>query len=1235
MEDIYYNPSVTEDLKEQSSATMEYFKKKSELGFKKGLFTFGIDEASISKDIQTDSTEYAKKYEEDRLALVELGKSVDDFYTENKDTLYGLPYLAGAVIEGLSNPYDMSTNILAGGISATLPTTGRILVQTLMDVHQANTQAGMIEDRELTAAEAGMTVVASAIPNIAGDYIGRKFNFATSGIENPEKALNPRALKEIIDDNGVYDGATKLAYQTQNKVSYGTDVVDVSGQTYFSPDSQSTFIQRKTAQGFGDFNIEGRRDFSKTVLDNELVGNELNLLSLGEKVDLANTRDSIRIFRNNYEKQSLLVADEYRNILGANPQKVLEEINYDGKALARKYIKGVQPTDDPGVDKLMYNAIKDREILSNKSGSITINDLKDVDAFVSKNSDFINADGTLKDLDSDGWYSFVNSDDFYTIVKMNGGDPKLTYNNYLTLDEFDAGTIIKPTADSIKGDLAISRLEFSFNKQEFLDEYGKLFKTQYTDLKKPSSIELTDIGQAKIQELNIDKDTLFNVLRDTWNSTNTAYGTSQYRPFSSLKSYFGDNSDDMITFFMNVEGGKYLKNNNTVMTDIFYGQADEIAKFEIFGTSSYYRIKNGVRNNFTNEALLQRLGKVPSIAERAAYTKAKETLDLSLDNMFGVRQFQTQEIKASEILRSNLRRGTMWFSGINEFATNPFIASMRASKYDNFNQLDMLGYSAITGIRKIKQIVFGGELPNEKFVNARIARDIDIRNSQSKFSGQYADNIGYKFQEASQINIETYGQSYATGKIANLNKNYDLLDYELKRVLNVSGINKGNYDNFLSFKDAHLASNNDIIDLKTLYSSNTETADQLKNIFNYIADDVGNINSNSIFRTQAQDEISKWLGMYRAFARSMNSDTLRGAMYYTTESGLRKNRLTSPTLGIKRGTITNAAGLIGLAYATGKTEDIIKGIAYGDRDFSERFAIAQTVISDIKDEDLISRIEYSMGTIIKQTGMSLDMLQSEAPIISTVKRAKRTYGDIVDDKKGIIEGSSEFLAKEILSRRLFDFGKATFDTTTYNWDDTKKVYEFSPEQMQKYKYYVTENRITIGEINQAKKSLESKAKLASARADFLEDSTESFDKLPDKAKKYYSTVTKTANMTQEQIENNKGGFAVIWSESKLWSDNKNEQINKLNEGLKEIANVTTEDVDNYTKASNDGFNELSENRKKYYQNLIKYMGVEDSIESRDFFLKNLGTAKGKDAVNILKIKYGVDIKAFEGWIKEQ
>lgn len=1288
------------------TVTGEYLAKKAEAGFKKGITTlaYGFG-GELSKEEQAD-------FDSRKEDIKSLENNIDSFYTENRDTLYGLPYLAGAMVESFSNPLELAVNVGVGTATGGLSLMTTVGANILADAYVTKVQTETIEDRSPTVAEYAVGAVGSALPDIAGTYISRKFNFVTSGIDNPSSSLNPRALKEIIDDNGIYDGATRVAYQTQNRVSYGTDVVDVAGENVFRPNSsatflqrrveqqsgnirtieggiaidmtgigdatttvtraeiptpttstQSTFLQRRTGQQGSEFKIEGRRDMADTILNNELVTKEIKMIADGEAIDMANVRDSIRIYRDNAEKQTLLVADEYRNLLGDNPQKILDEIGYDGKALSRKYIRGADDVEQAGVDKLIYNATKDREILYKNSGIYGLDDIKDVDSFIAKNDKYINPDGKLKEMTTDEWIEFINeSTDAESILKFknNNLDTDAVYDklnraikpneaDYIARYGDEEGFIEWQIADaeyervaeevsrmfnveSGNGDsFNISKLEFSFNKQQFFDEYGKMFDTKFKTVRRVGErpeVKLTEYGEQKIAELGMDKDKLFSILSDTWRSTNTAYGTSQYKPFSEIKKHFDGDTDVMIDFFMNLDGGTFLKNNSEVLNDIFYGQASEIARNDIFGTSSYYRIKNNIRNKFTNEALLARLGEVPSSKKAQAYSTVRETMDLAIDNMWGISPVETQTIKASGYVRDALRRGTMYFSGINEFTTNPFVASMRASKYDNFNQVDMVGYGVTNGLKKARQAMTGYKLPNEEFVNARIMRDIDIRKSQSKFSTSYADNVGYSIQQASEVNLQTYADSYTTGLLANLKSNFTELDDEVARVLKLAGVNEGNYDSFLNFKNNHLALEDNVVNVRKLYEDITPEAEQLKSVFNYITDDIGNINSNSIFRTQATDEMSKWLGMYRNFARSMNSDTLRGAMYYTTNDGIRKSRLSagvSGIYGIKGGTITNGLGLLALSYGTGKIEEAVKGLVYGDRDFSERVAVAQTVL-DISDETLLDAGQYAFENIINQSGLSPEMLKSQAPILSTVGRIKRTYKDVSEDKVGAFEASAELVAKEILSKRLYEFGKATFDTTTYNWDESKKVYGFSDDQMQKYRYNVTQNRITIGEIGQAKENLVKKAKLAEARADFLENKTDSFDKLPTKAKSLYNEVAQTSGMSLSQIEDNKGGFAVIWSESTL-IDNKAQKRVIIDEGIKEMAKVGVDEVEQNVKATHDEFTKMSPKRQKLYNDLIKYMNVEDSLDARLLFQRRIGNIKDKNELkSILKNDYGVDVK---------
>jgi len=1219
----------------------EYAVNKVQEGYRKGLHMFkkfNVSETDIVRDIVKGTSEYADEYNEkienDKKQVQEIIKHNDDFYIQNKDELQGIPYLLGGMAESIANPYEMALNLgtssLTGGAGIALKLSSQIFADTI----SLKTQAESIENREPTLKEYAANAALNSLPDIAGYYIASKAKFSNN-IELGDSKIDIRSLKEAFDDDGLYDGATKVAYQTQQGVTFDTDVVDVKNiNGPVTPESPKTFLQRRGGMREDVKDVFGRTlEIGKSEIDEHIKATrEGNVL---EDVELANSRSYLKNSFVNFDKQRVLVADEYSNILKQKPQDYLNKVGYDNKDLANIYVKN--NTDDLVDDKAFWDSvIKDREILSGDKVTFTLDDLTDPQHFIETNKKYINSDGKIKeDLSTDDWMNLRELNDFEVIMETNNlsieklndildnVEPIITiedamFNNAtsniddlteLALQEVEKSKIryndatkdiiskITKTTNEYTNDIhMLNRLDFCLHKEKLYEDLGKLYKTRFKKRRGSGEIielneGVTDADINKFFENNNfssssddNKTRLFYFLGDLQRTTNNAYGTPEYIPFYRLADKYFKSPEDMVNFLSGLNDGEYLKNNSVLLRDIFEGQTKDISMLDNFGTTSTVRIKNKSKK-YLDPSYIESIDKEIVSNERMKAIRAIHGDFIKMvDNGLGSSSNTSVNlaIRASGLLRKGLSRGVMWASGINEFATNPALAAIRASRYGH-NPLGALSYG---GARFFKRVAKStpSNLPNQKYVIGKLEHNLKIRNSSNPMGIEALDNsiLGYKIQQMSDINLNSYGEIFATSMIDKLPESLTDVNPELARILSINGVNSKNYTAFREFSISHIRDNENYIDSKQLLDINSPESRQLRGVFNYISDDIGNIKSNSIFHTQAQNEVSKWLLMYRSFARAMSMDTLNGALYYTTKEGIRKSRFSQGGLQSTIQQVPNALTTIALIYATGKAGSMIKDLTYGDRDMAERLALAETEITNLtnkyNEEEFSDFMLYVGSDILNEvqetTGLDLGMLESEAPILSSGRKVYNWYNSESDNKT---KEAIKLFAKELISKRIVETGQSLYDTYSMNWDKSKKIWGYSTEENQEYysKVFDWRNKLSKREINDTIDIMRNKATSYKSRADYLDDNNDSYDSLPDKVKRYLNTAINVSGKRNIDIEATKRGYAVAYSDSKF------QGVNAINDFIREELDITTNDIDTHIATEQETYFEPSDMRGDY------------------------------------------------------
>ncbi|MGL5713450.1 MAG: hypothetical protein ACRCX2_10560, partial [Paraclostridium sp.] len=959
-----------------------------------------------------------------------------------------------------------------------------------------------------------------------------------------------------------------------------------------------------------------------TRIDVARADNKLDKVT--QAVDLRNARDVMKSRYLNYNDQKIRIADEYANLLGMKPQEYVNQVGYDSVDITNRWIRNDFSDLTPNEQKFWSNVTRDRELLGNTS-------------IVSRVDYTMNKQAFLAD-----------------------------YMEYYDLNVDQRNKI----STSITWDIPEG---FINAKPEVLGELVERINPLFTSLKQPDGIDFTTMS-------DVDKTKYFFEFMQRLNRTvENAKGSSVELSMRELSDEFISESA-FVDFFTNVNA-KYLKTNNEMVQDVFQKQSSEIAMLDNFGTTSVQDLKNQARKTISNVEMSERFGRITAQDRKALLDSIANKYDQMLDNAFDMGKKVTEDpmIGVSSTLRNMLSRGAMYFGGVAEYATNPATAAIKALKYGE-SPIGTFKFSMMRQLRAMSTNV-PADIPSGRYVTAKLANELNIyRDPLASKKGllQRADSFGYSIMKHSDEVLSGYGSTYSTKILHGLkSSSYDQLDNEVKRLLSLQGINQRNYTQFADYAFNHIEQNGLYIRSTKLLDDPTGYARQLNSLHNLITSEVGNVNSNSILRTQSQDEIQKWLGMYRTFQRAMSTDVLKDTMYYTTEQGLKQSRISvgglKSTFDSKN--LSNLAQTVALLYAGGKGAQAIKDIVYGNRDLSERLALMKTRFESLKynwdvstpTERIVMISKDVWNEVTDALGFNLEQLIAQAPVVSFFVNIIKELRKEPEDRELLVA-----LGKEILFKRLIEGYQAIKDSITQNYDEIKPIYGFTPLENQMYYQNTFNNRVSATEMIEAMQSLQAKSELAQAQNDYLNGTNTTFAILPEEIKSTYNQLVTDNQFDQATIEAKKPAFTVIVKEYEVTGDvnelkmglktefpvitsteaeliksiedNKHAQVLAELEGIKkqqaermknmadsqptEVSSPETVGHQIETPPRENKFNELSKGRREYFELLMKFTGKEPTEEEQIKFYDVLGNAKSREVGLILKEQYGIDIKEF-------
>lgn len=835
-----------------------------------------------------------------------------------------------------------------------------------------------------------------------------------------------------------------------------------------------------------------------------------------------------------------------------------------------------------------------------------------------------------------------------------------------------------------KNALESIKINETINKQNMLGYFDRFF-TEGIDANNFSSVELKgDMKQLFDKSimpfyydgiLKTPKDGNYvnhfaEFVSELKKTRKSAKVTGEYKTIGELRDFFEPNQ--MSTFFTQItdtNGKSFLKTNAQMVRDIIDIQANDIALYSEYGSVSPYVLKNKIQYGLNN-SFSKLYGKELNDAQKKVVGTAQKRAITMLENtqLGFTKELPTQFELNSSRARSILRRGSLGLTGLPELIQNPFIASARAQKYGG------LGNHVNTPMFQFKKLLKTqkGDLPNNKYIISQMSKDLDMSKYANKSSWDKIDDFAFWFQELSAKQAYKLGEAHTTSILHNLPKDYDLLENEMKDLLRMNGINKNNFDAFSSFTKKHIGDNNLIVNINELsknveFGFSPELSNSLRNVYYQIADYIGDPMYKSKMNNRVQDEIQQWFNMFRAFSRAMNGDTLSRLSNYVDANGVAKNRfgktIINPQyikdLGLsnvfsandwnkfsknvsKELGLLTAGGSLLLLGGYGYTQ--LKELIQSDRTLNQKLSVVATNTDKFLDAMLFMFNDKSSMDFIKQyvetTGLNpLDSMEATNLPTSIYNRLKKIYNTFNDeDKKTLgtnaeegIQATIDAFFSIVVSRVATNWAKAMYKETQGDIETLPEhIFGMSSEDMEAFRADLR-NRVENGSIGKSMNNyIGTIQKRTQAEIDYMENNTNSYDKLKPEVKQIAEVVIET-NPHIDPIEL-RTSFPIIWSDSNNIPQVIQTIGNTQNINVKE----TLDAISNTPKPEpTHEFDKLSDKKQNYFYMIMKYKGIENITEKDyDLFVKHFKDIKTLNIGNVLKDVYGIDRNKFNEVFKD-
>lgn len=1061
----------------------------------------------------------------------------------------------------------------------------------------------------------------------AGDvkYDGNLFK-SLSKANSDEKEILLRAMKDnpeqyvefISNSKKILDGGqgTVSNEELRKKAYRELNELKSAKESYIRKNKTQELDK---AREYWAYNVSNLKNKIKEA--EQQIAELSNKKTKGKKQKISSLEETIEDLKAQLKNEDIALKEKHKEILSK-----VDTSEFDSKIKAKKeYLEKLKEIKD---------SVKDEDIkIFEEYFNTPYNSVK---KYISKNKDFINSE-----------YEKLTKD----IPFEQSTDPKVWKYKVVA-------SMANKKAELAKESIKINQ---TVNKQDLL-AYVQRYYTDTVDRNTVGTVKLRDDmidlfnseikpfydnGVFKLQD-GEDKATHFaRFIAELKKTRASARVTGEYKSIGELREFFNVSKDGkksrMSEFFINVNNKGFLKTNSEMIRDIFDFNTSAIARFSEYGSTSPYVLANKFKYKL-NESMSKIYGKELSDAQKKVLNTAREIAD----RMFKSTQIgYASELPSSiEILsqqtRAGLRRGILGLSGIPElFGQNYFIGLSKAQKYSGFREY-------LNQIRRISKPI-PEDFVQSKYTTAQLMKDVNMNNfgSQNKFWGKI-DNFAFMFQDMSDKQMKRFGEGFSTSILHTLPEDFNLMENEMKDLLRMKGVDINNYASFRQFTKEHIDRNGYIVNIDELskqidFDSN-KYADMLRSVHYQLSDYIGNPMHKAKFNTVAQDEISKWYGLFRGFSRNMNRDTLTRFTQYVDANGVAKNRFNKSYFTSSYNQLITPFGNVpsqiakdlGL-FTTATSALVVGGYGYSlakefiesDRTIKQKYAVirakADKIVELIQDKDILKVLATSMDITATNP---LDTLSATDLPSTLFNRIKKVYNTFTDEEKITLGTNVEEGVQTLLEETAKTFLRIPNNVIQAVYKETQGDVETLPKKisnvdMTVFESYVRNNVPSLKRLIEIES--ENEMNYRQAQIDYMNNNTASYDKLSDNSKGIAEVIL--SNNTIKDVQDFKTHYAVVSKET----ETKEELVEKLaNE--RPYDNIDTQgtiNVLNQQQPKSD-FEKLGEKKMNYFYMIMKYKGIDKPTQQDyDLFVKEFKDIKRTRLSNVLKEIYGIDKRDFD------
>lgn len=614
----------------------------------------------------------------------------------------------------------------------------------------------------------------------------------------------------------------------------------------------------------------------------------------------------------------------------------------------------------------------------------------------------------------------------------------------------------------------------------------------------------------------------------------SAKWTGDRLTIGELRHFFGENQ--MANFFTRIGDGKYLKKNYEMVMDIVDFNTSKTARFMEYGSVSPYVLKNKIDFQFKKD-MSDILGKTLSQDEKKVTQSAINQLNnfLRSTHLKGEQGLPTGIEKISKEFRTAILRGVIGWTGTSEISgPNQALALMRAQRYGGLNTYENVLREGGGG-----NLVF----PKGKYIVSQAMEDTDFSAfAKTSVINKY-DRKAMFMQKLSDIQMHKLGEAHTVSLFDNLPSKWDSLENEFKDVLRMNKINESNYVEFSKFAKSHIKEHNLTVNISDLSRNseigvNTKFNNALRDSYYQISQHIGDIKYDSKFYSKANQEIFEWYTMFRGFSRALNKDLLDRIVNYTNANGVSKSKFSKDYIsdmgvaGVAKDFSLGIGTGLGLLIFANQSDRVVKELTASNRTMDQKIAVTEQipdqVINVIKDGNFIKILELAAlnpNDILSATDIPETILGKIKKIYDTfTDEEKKLYG--TNKTEGLL-ALGDLIINYFGSRVLLNIAKAGWKY--YKQGDVEsmpnRIYGFSKEEVAEI--YSRVNAEQLREI------MANERKVDKANIDFLNNSNESYDKMPmDKNKKIFEEQNKLVK--DKNIQNrNRQYYAINFSDGSI------------------------------------------------------------------------------------------------------